>query len=308
MKQRKQMGWTRGVLWLALCGWVSALAGAQEPATNSTYRIRPNVIHEFSVPLTPAARLSVLSSKNPAVEIAKTAIAVPYGFDSELPNPILIVCATSDGDASSIRHMRAYTNAALRLGYVVVAADGPFGRPENDNPPWRWAMLSSLLDHMEKSWPGSARWPIAVAGFSGGGKWAGVLGAILAHRDYNLIGVFMGGVNQDTASEAARLYHPASRFKETPIFISSGIEDPLATPEQHIEVKENMLSHGFSRLRLESYDGGHELDEGELRTALRWFLEQYSRPAQADTRAPEPTPESSPPAVQDAGEIKPSDS
>lgn len=255
---------------------------AQEPlaggATNANYRIRPNVIHEFAVPVSPSAKLSVAASKNPPAELVKAAVAVPYGFDPEIPSPILIVTATSDGDASSIRHMRAYTNAALRLGYIVLAADGPFGKPPNDNPPWRWAMNASLLEHVHKAWPGSEKWPVAIAGFSGGGKWAGVLGAILANRNYRLIGVFMGGVNQDTASEAARIYHPASRYKETPVFISSGSEDKLATPEQHIEVKENMLSHGFSKVRLESYKGGHELNESELRTALRWFLETYSRP------------------------------
>lgn len=306
MKKRSKL-WLNLIWWAALAILIQPLR-AQDPLegvkTNANYRIRPNVIHEFAVPLSPAAKLSVMASKNPiGAEIAKAAIAVPYGFDPEIPNPILIVTATSDGDASSIRHMRAYTNIALRLGYVVIAADGPFGKPPNDNPPWRWAMLSSLLQHMHKAWPGSEKWPVAVAGFSGGGKWAGVLGAVLANRDYRLIGVFMGGVNQDTASEAARIYHPASRYKETPIFISSGAEDKLATPEQHIEVKENMLSHGFSKVRLESYKGGHELNESELRTALRWFLETYSRPPDADRN---PFDGSTPAGDTEQGAVTPS--
>jgi hypothetical protein len=114
--------------------------------------------------------------------------------------------------------MVAFTNVALRLGWILIAADGPAGKPPDDSPPWRWAMTSSLLDHINKAWPGSRRWPIASAGISGGGKWAGVMGAILSQKGYNLIGVFMGGVNQDFASEAAKVYDPAIRFKQVPIY------------------------------------------------------------------------------------------
>ena len=232
---------------------------------------------EFPVPLSKVARLSAANAKNPGVEFAKVAIAVPPGFESEIPTPILLVNGTSDGDASSIRWMRAYTNVALRLGWIVIAADGPMPKPMEDNPPFRWAMISSLLDHINKAWPGSKRWPIVSAGVSGGGKWAGVTGAILSQREYNLIGVFMGAVNQDLATEAAKLYAPALRYKQTPIYLSSGTEDKVATPEHHQQVRESLLNNGFSNVRLESYKGGHALSETELRKALNWFIEQYGK-------------------------------
>src|SRR5688572_21151374 len=126
-------------------------------STNTPYRTPPNRIIEFMVPLSPSAKVSVLSSRNPAVEYARAAIAVPLGFDPEIPTPILLICSTSDGDASSIRVMPAFTNVALRLGWVVIAADPPFGKPQNDSPPWRWAMTSSLLEHIHKNWPGSKK-------------------------------------------------------------------------------------------------------------------------------------------------------
>ena len=186
---------------------------------------------------------------------------------------------TSDGDASSIRAMHAFTNIALRLGWVVIAADGPLGKPANDSPPWRWAMVSSLLDHMHKNWEGSKRWPIACAGYSGGGKWAGVMGAILARQNYNLVGVFMAAVNEDYASEAAKLYEPAVKYKQVPIYLSSGTDDKLATPQHHSLVKENLLHNGFNTVRLETFKGGHALSEDELRTGLKWFLEEYTKSA-----------------------------
>ena len=251
---------------------------AEAASTNAPpYRMPQVQILTFPVPLGVPAKTAVLNSKNPMVEYARAAIAVPRGFDREIATPILLVNGTSDGDGSSIRAMHAYTNVALRMGWLVIAADGPFGKPLNDNPPWRWAMISSLLEHMNKTWPGSDRWPIASVGYSGGGKWAGVIGAILAKRGYNLIGVFMGAVNEDYASEAAKIYDPAVRFKKVPIYLSSGTDDKLATPEQHTDVRESLLHHGFSTVRLETFKGGHALAELELRKALRWFMEQFGR-------------------------------
>jgi hypothetical protein len=278
---------------LLLVGWISVVLGA-EPSrktaratnsaaalkaggTNAPYKIPENRIIEFPIALSSAGQLAVLNSKNAPVDHANAAIAVPDGFDPEIPTPILLINATSDGAASSIRLMPLYTNTALRLGWIVIAADGPFGKPAQDNPPWRWAMASSLLDHINKAWPGSKRWPIVSAGVSGGGKWAGVLGAILSQRGYNLIGVFMGAVNADFASEAAKIYDPAIRYKQVPIYLSSGTDDKIATPEQHQQVKESLLSNGFTNVRMESFKGGHALSEAELRKALNWFVEVYGK-------------------------------
>jgi hypothetical protein len=249
---------------------------ASTNATKAPYKIPEGRIMEFFIPLSPAVQLTIANAKNPPVDRAKVAIAVPPGFDPDVPSTIFLVNGTSDGDGSSIRMMPAFTNIALRLGCVVIAADGPNGRPPNDNPPWRWAMISALFDHLYKTWPQSRKWPIICAGFSGGGKWAGVIGAILAEKKYNLIGVFMSSVNQDYASEAAKLYKPAVRYHRVPIFISSGTEDKIAPPQANREVMESMVNNGFAKVRLESFTGGAALSETALRTAINWFVEQYA--------------------------------
>jgi len=87
----------------------------------------------------------------------------------------------------------------------------------------------------------------------------------------------MGGVNQDLASEAAKIYDPAVHFKQVPFYISSGTDDKIATPEQHQQVKESLLSSCFINVRLENFKGGHALSEAELRKALTWFIEQYGK-------------------------------
>ena len=104
-----------------------------------------------------------------------------------------------------------------------------------------------------------------------------MIGGVLAQKGYNLIGVFMGAVNQDYASEAAKLYDPATVFRATPIYISSGTDDKVATPEHHEQVRESLLHNGFAHVRLETFKGGHALSEAELRKALSWFIEHYGR-------------------------------
>jgi hypothetical protein len=256
-------------------------ASPAEPAsetvsTNTPYKIPENRILQFTVPLTREGKLA-LAAKNQLVDFAKVAIAVPSDFNPEAPNPILLVSGSSDGDGSSIRWLPSYTNIALRSGWIVIAADGPYGKPVLDNPAWRWAMASALLEHIHKTWPRSRRWPIATAGVSGGGKWSGVMGAILANKGYNLVGVFMGAVNQDLASDSAKLYEPATRYKSTPVYLSSGTDDKVATPLHHSEVKESLLHNGFTTVRLETFKGGHALSESELRKALNWFIEEYAK-------------------------------
>jgi hypothetical protein len=250
-------------------------SSAHGSLTNFTYQIPTNTIIEFQVPLTPSAQIAVANSGNGILQVANAGIAVPAGFNPTNIYPLLIVNATSDSDGSSIRSMKGFTNVALKLGFVVMAADGPFGRPTNDSPAFRYAMLSSVMEHTHRSWPASKKWPVACAGFSGGAKWSGVIGASLSARGYHTMGVFMGGCNEDYASQAARNYHPAVRYKRTPMFLSSGNQDNIATPQHHEDVRRNLVMNGFNMVRLESHEGGHSLDQDHLEKALGWFLQVY---------------------------------
>src|SRR5687768_3162773 len=91
-------------------------------STNAPYRIPEGRILQFNVPLTREGKMA-LAAKNQVVPYAKGAIVVPPNFDPELPTAILLVSGSSDADGSSIRMMPAYTNVAMRLGWIVIAAD-----------------------------------------------------------------------------------------------------------------------------------------------------------------------------------------
>ena len=83
----------------------------------------------------------------------------------------------------------------------------------------------------------------------------------------------MGGCNEDKATTGGLLFSAGPKFTAARMFLSNGTEDGIAGPAHGAAVKAAMERSGFSRVRLSSYAGGHGLDAGELRTALRWFGE-----------------------------------
>ena len=58
-----------------------------------------------------------------------------------------------------------------------------------------------------------------------------------------------------------------------PVWLSSGTGDTVATPQSHDLVKVSLERTGFKRVRLERFDGPHQLKMSEVRRALHWFRE-----------------------------------
>lgn len=240
--------------------WVHASAG--EPV-------------ELSVPLSDALRRLAGNGKRSSHQTARIAYAVPPEFNPARPCPILVISATSDPSYnSSILHLRDFAKAATVEGWVVVAADPPRPVPLGlDSNELRYALARAALDHLATLWPGSDQWPLALGGFSGGAKRSGWLAAMFARDGRLPIGIFQGGCNAATTAEAVNIYGPPRRaFRTVPVFLSSGETDGISTPGQHRAVATALRADGFSRVRLESYAGGHVLDPAHVGAALRWFL------------------------------------
>ena len=277
-----RIGTLRSLLALAVAAACSFLSGivtlnGAEQIKLGTNAIVAGKVLEFEAPLSAHAKINARRTSNPKVETAKGAVAVPEGFDPLKNWPLLIVSATSDGSASSIGAMKRFIQLATEAGWVILAADGPSGKPKEDSDAWRWAMILGVLDHLRAEWPESRKWPIACAGFSGGAKRSALIAAIMMKGSYKLSGIFMGGCNQDSATSGFLVYQPGPQFRRLPIFLSSGTTDTIATPEQHAAVKQSMDRSGFANVRLETYDGGHQLNADQVKTALKWFQTKGSK-------------------------------
>ena len=59
-----------------------------------------------------------------------------------------------------------------------------------------------------------------------------------------------------------------------PIWISSGINDRIATPAQEQQVKGSLVRIGFQNVRLSRFSGGHEVNRSDLRERAQMVPEQ----------------------------------
>lgn len=132
----------------------------------------------------------------------------------------------------------------------------------------RGPCVAAAFDYLTAAWPAIRDWPVASAGMSGGGKNGAFLAAELAREHHRLIGMLMMGCNQDMASVAYRKSAPPN-FLNATIFLSSGKSDKIATPEQHEYVKNSLKGTGFYKVRLENFDGAHDIYQPHIGEALR---------------------------------------
>lgn len=274
VRLRKADGKVLGIALSALSDADQAFIRSQRPAaTTSTAAATPATasamtlggvdlkrgeLITFLAPLPSNAVKALKKEDNTVVTEARVGLAVPENFDPAKPQRVLVVSATSDGNSSSIGHAQQYIREALARGWVVLAADPPNEEaPREISNMWRWGLLQAGLQEMHRAWPGSRTWSYATAGYSGGAKRSGYIGALLAADDYPLIGMFMGGCNQDMASLGLRDYGPKkSAFLKVPVFLSSGTEDKTATVRHAQTVRDSLRNTGFKEIRAETYAGG----------------------------------------------------
>ena len=244
------------------------------PARLGYVELTPGVAVKFDAPLSPAQQTLALTGGNPRVLTAKCALIVPAGFDPAKPWPILV--ANAPQGSSAVDGAAAFGKPAAEAGWITLAADGPVPA-KLETIQWCVAMAEAALDYLEKAWPGARRWPVASGGFSGGAKRSAYVGAMLMENGRRVIGLWMGGCNEDRATDALHWHKPGPAFFALPIWLSSGLTDPTATPAQQQAVRDSMLASGFKNVRLETYSGAHALEPAQLAAGLRWFAEPDKR-------------------------------
>lgn len=228
---------------------------------------------DVQFPLNNYFQESAAQGGNPRPTTGRLLLFFPKGFDPARSWSILIVTSTSDLDRTSREDAPWYRDAAMKEGWIVLATDATI-RPRSDSISWRLAILTAGLQMIRDNWPQSARWPVAFAGFSGGAKSSGFLGAILAkNRGFKISGFFLAGMNTDRLSAAYHDYQPPADFLSVPVWLSSGSADEIARPGAVEGVFSSLKRTGFQRVRLEHFPGGHTLDSMEIQRALHWFRE-----------------------------------
>lgn len=232
----------------------------------------PGATVRVSVPLSEREKTYLTEGGNAVPAYTEATLAVPSGFDPKKTWPVLVVFSSSQNQLPSWYDLiQWYRRVALAEGWVLLAGDGPTPAPRLDSSGWRAGHTLAALDALSRSFPGAEKWPIVCAGQSGGAKRASYLAPLFAAGGYRVAGIFLEGMNEERITEGYQRFRPGRDFLRTPIFLSSGLKDPIATIDQQNAVERSMRRTGFENIRHAIFPGGHQVLPAQLREALRWF-------------------------------------
>jgi len=231
----------------------------------------PGSTVQADVPLSAEEKSYAAQGGNPVPASALAVVATPANFDPRKSWPVLIPCSTSDFKRQNRNDLvQFYRRVGLAEDWVLLAGDGP-QHARNDTAAWRAAMTMAAIDALHRSFPGSEKWPMACAGFSGGGKGVGYVAPFLARNGCHIIGIYITGANEDHLSDGYARCQPRTDFLNTPIYVSAGHEDRVATLDQQYTVVGLIKGSGFKRIRIGVFRGEHEVNDAQTSIALRWF-------------------------------------
>jgi len=231
----------------------------------------PGSTIKANVPLSAQEKSLAGQGGNVVPPNAVAMLATPSNFDPRKSWPVLVVCSTSDFKRQNHDDLvQFYRTVGLAEGWVLLAGDGP-QHARNDTAAWRGAMTLAAVHALHHSFPGSDKWPVACAGFSGGGKGVGYIAPLLARNGCRIAGIYMTGANEDHLSDGYARIQPGANFLNTPIYIGAGHDDRIATVEQQYTVAGSIKRTGFHRMRIGTFHGGHEVNDGQTSVALGWF-------------------------------------
>lgn len=252
---------------------VFAAHAAQASLNFAASSFAPGSTVQSNVPLNAHEKSLAAQGGNIVPPNAVAVLATPANFDPKRTWPVLVICSTSDNKRQNRDDLADfYRRVALPEGWVVLAGDGP-QHPRSDTAAWRGAMTLAAVDALHHSFPGAEKWPIACAGFSGGGKGVGYIAPLLAKSGCHIIGIYLTGVNEEHLTDGYTKIRPGAGFLNTPIYISAGRDDRIATVEQQYNVAGTIKRTGFQRIRIGTFHGGHEANDAQTSIALGWFRE-----------------------------------
>jgi len=257
-----------GLILLLHAGSGAVIAGS---LTFAGVAFSPGSTVKASIPLIAQEKSLAAQGGNAVPPNAVAMLATPSNFDPGKSWPVLVVCSTSDFKRQNRDDLvDFYRRVGLAGGWVLLAGDGP--QPaRKDTGAWRGAMTLAAIDALHRSFPGSDKWPIACAGFSGGGKGVGLVAPLLAKNGSRVAGIYITGANADQLSEGYARVGPGAGFLMTPVYISAGRDDRIATVEQQYNVAGSIKRTGFQRMKIGTFHGGHEVNDAQTSIALGWF-------------------------------------
>src|SRR5205814_10301673 len=252
---------------------VSGAEAAQPSLNFAGIPFSPGSTVQANVPLSAQEKSLAAQGGNTVPANAVAVLATPPNFDPRKSWPVLVICSTSDFKRQNRNDLvQFYRSVGLHEGWLLLAGDGP-QNARNDTAAWRGAMTLAAIAALHHSFPGSDKWPVACAGFSGGGKGVGYVTPLLARNGCRIVCIYITGANEDHLSDGYGRIQPGANLLNAGIYISAGRDDRIATVEQQYAVAGSIKRTGFHRMRIGTFHGGHEVNDAQTSIALHWFRE-----------------------------------
>jgi len=232
-------------------------------------------LRHVEVPTAPLERDALATIPGVDADRIELGLALPPELDRARPHPILITQVTADA-RSNVAALGAYVPAALEQGYVALTAQAtPWPSAGHDTILHRYASVRAALRWLAAEIPGSDRWPLVLAGFSGGAKISQALAFSLTLEQRRVVGVYLGGCNEDHSGVLLREFPAVQEpFSRIAYYLSVGRDDRIAPPASVRAVADSLRAAGAGPVELSVHAGEHRLDTRDLSRALRWFQAQ----------------------------------
>jgi len=233
---------------------------------------RAGSLEEFKVPLTDEEKR--MAGRSPAgvkPEEATAGIMLPEGFDPAQPQKVLVVFSTDDNGGDHLKAMPRFGGIAARNGWVAIAATGPV-LEEKLSPEWHAAMIYAGLRALEEKYPNAKNWRFFCGGNSGGGLRSAMMSCALLKKGYPVEGVFMGSSGDERFSAGLGIFRPErAKVRNLAVYLAHGKSDHMIDAARADYTAEVVKKQGIKKIRRDSYEGGHGMNEESFTKALEWF-------------------------------------
>ncbi len=216
---------------------------------------------------------------NDGHEVARMNLTVglPPGFDpaSGKEWPIFVSFSNVQAAGGHCPGSGIYWNACREKGWVLLAFDPKPDAKKLCSTPVMMACAKQAFEELHAAWPESKTWPIVVGGSSGGAKFSTWMGPLISELpETDVRGLFLSACNEAHFFDYAKgdLKVGRKTIRELKVVLSTGTKDNLVSEAQREQVLDQIDGSGIREVHSLLHDGGHGLNQEQLRDALDWLV------------------------------------
>ncbi len=202
----------------------------------------------------------------------KINVIVPEKFDPADKNSLVVLCQ-SPGRNISFSALSNFTRVALEENALVMALDGEFGHPgQNDTPAFRANLLRGAMEVLLRDHPAN-QWSFIHVGNSGGSGNASYVAMYMMSNDWRVAGCFLGVGNYSPVMWDKDISLKTPQKKQLRLYYSFGENDKVCPTDLQDKMLAELKKSQYTDYRVFYHKKGHGFEESHWKEAIQWFKE-----------------------------------